>query len=57
MLFIQCAYESSKINCYAFIPLNVQVIEKNFLYESCFISKTITKIFKKSQFQSHKAYK
>ena len=32
-------YESSKVNCTTFFPLNVQVLEKNFLRKSCSISK------------------
>ena len=32
-------YESSKVNCTSFVPLNVQVLEKNFLRKSCPISE------------------
>ena len=35
-------YESSKVNCTSFFPLNVQVLEKNFLRKVVPLVKTNT---------------
>ena len=32
-------FESSKVNCTSFFPLNVKVLEKSFLSKSCSISE------------------
>ena len=46
-------YESSKSIADHFLPLNVQVLAKNFLRKSCSISAKLTQIyFKKHQFCS-----
>ena len=46
-------YESSKVKCTSFFPLNVQVLEKIFLRKDCFISEKHKYALKNIKFCSH----
>ena len=49
-------YESSNVNSTSFFPLNVQVLEKNFLRKSCSISKNKHKTTSKNINSDHIPY-
>ena len=49
-------YESSKVNCTSFFPLNVQVLEKSYLRKSCSISENKHKYTLKNITFAHKTY-